>query len=90
MNTETYAMDTLINSFLTKNESTYHFNGVTYTVDSVFDTKNTLAEKVFRIVDSCFAQLMPEENSGILGNEYTCLTAGREDLCSQQTITKMA
>ncbi|MDD4494647.1 MAG: hypothetical protein PHV32_09950 [Eubacteriales bacterium] len=64
-------------------ERTYHFNGVTYTVASIFDTNNTLAERVFRIVDLYFAQLMPEENDIILDNEYTCLTAGREDICSQ-------
>ena len=86
MNTEVCAKD----AFLTKNDNTYNFNGVTYTVASVFNTDNTLAEKVFRIVDSCFAQLMPEENNIILDNEYTCLTAGKEDLCSQQTIAKMA
>ena len=90
MNTEACVMDALINSFLTKNDNTYHFNGVTYTVASVFNTENTLAEKVFRIVDSCFAQLMPEEKGIILDNEYTCLAAGKEDLCSQQTATKTA
>jgi len=81
MNAEVCA-DALVTSLLTQNDNTYHFNGVTYTVAPVFDTENTLAEKVFRIVDSCFAQLMPEENSVILDTEYTCLTAGKEDLCS--------
>ncbi|MDD4494246.1 MAG: hypothetical protein PHV32_07840 [Eubacteriales bacterium] len=83
MNAEACAIDALVTSFSTKNDSTYNFNGITYTVASVFDTNNTLAEKVFRIVDLCFAQLMPEENSIILDNEYTCSTAGKEDLCSQ-------
>ncbi|MDD4142259.1 MAG: hypothetical protein PHR20_05660 [Bacteroidales bacterium] len=81
--------DALVTSFLTKDNS-YYFNGVTYTVTSVFDTNNTLAEKVFRIVDSCFTQLMSEENGIILDNEYACSTAGKEDLCSQQTATKTA
>ena len=94
MNTEVCATDALIISFLTKNNSTYHFNAVTYTVASVFDTENTLAEKVFRIVDLCFAQLIPEENGSIIDNEYTCwaakrdITLRKEDLCSQQTVTK--
>lgn len=78
MNTEIYEN----RASTTSNYNTYHFNGVTYTVAPVFDTKSTLAEKVFRIVDSCFTQLMIEENSVILDNEYTCLTAGKEDLCS--------
>lgn len=72
---------------IVNSNNSYFINGVTYTVDSVFcptaPEQNTLADIVFRIVDTQSAHLMNEENGAIIHNEYTCLTASKEEICSQ-------
>lgn len=67
---------------LTDKVRNYYINGVNYEVHTVFSpTKedNGIDNKVFRIVETQSTQLIENQSSIKIDNEYTCLGCGKEE-----------
>ena len=73
---------------LDSGDRVYTVNGVKYTVSSYFiqdDPQNdtSLRDRIKKYIGSAFADLPFDNNPIKMESDYVCLTAGKEDQCSQ-------